>query len=250
MKPQPGDIVVPKTRYSGFYNSTLDSTLRARGIRNLVLTGIATNVCVESTLRDGFFLEYFGIVLEDATHQLGGEEIQRASLFNCEKFFGWVSTVACVHPQSSPRKSPERPTTHAQDRHHSPRHRQAARSLRARHLADGVLYVSGTLAFDANNNVVHVGDAAAQARHVLTTIKGVVEAAAARWTTSPSTTSSSRTGPTTPRSTSSTPSSSRRQAGTLLHPVRPGEAGRPGRDRQHRAHRALGMRLRFTLERA
>jgi ureidoacrylate peracid hydrolase len=94
MKPQPGDIVVPKTRYSGFYNSTLDSTLRARGIRNLVLTGIATNVCVESTLRDGFFLEYFGILLEDATRHLGDEEIQRASVFNCEKFFGWVSTVA------------------------------------------------------------------------------------------------------------------------------------------------------------
>jgi ureidoacrylate peracid hydrolase len=93
LEPQPGDIVVPKTRYSGFYNSTLDSTLRARGVRNIVLTGIATNVCVESTLRDGFFLEYFGIVLEDATHQLGGEEIQRATLFNCEQFFGWVSTV-------------------------------------------------------------------------------------------------------------------------------------------------------------
>jgi aminoacrylate peracid reductase len=44
-------------------------------------------------------------------------------------------------------------------------------------LADGVLYVSGTLPFDKDNNVVHVGDASAQARHVLTTIKGVVEAA-------------------------------------------------------------------------
>lgn len=44
-------------------------------------------------------------------------------------------------------------------------------------LADGVLYVSGTLPFDAENNVVHVGDASAQARHVLTTIQGVVEAA-------------------------------------------------------------------------
>lgn len=44
-------------------------------------------------------------------------------------------------------------------------------------LADGVLYVSGTLPFDADNNVVHLGDAAAQARHVLQTIQGVVEAA-------------------------------------------------------------------------
>jgi aminoacrylate peracid reductase len=44
-------------------------------------------------------------------------------------------------------------------------------------VADGVLYVSGTLAFDANNNVAHVGDAAAQTRQVLETIKGVIEAA-------------------------------------------------------------------------
>ncbi len=44
-------------------------------------------------------------------------------------------------------------------------------------LADGVLYVSGTLPFDQDNHVVHPGDAAAQTRHVLTTIRGVVEAA-------------------------------------------------------------------------
>lgn len=44
-------------------------------------------------------------------------------------------------------------------------------------LADGVLYVSGTLPFDANNDVVHVGDAAAQTRHVLEVIKSVVETA-------------------------------------------------------------------------
>jgi len=44
-------------------------------------------------------------------------------------------------------------------------------------MADGVLYVAGTLPFDKDNNVVHVGDAEAQTRHVLETIKGVVEAA-------------------------------------------------------------------------
>ncbi|WP_152048320.1 pyrimidine utilization protein C [Aureimonas psammosilenae] len=42
-------------------------------------------------------------------------------------------------------------------------------------LADGVVYVSGTLPFDANNDVVHVGDAGAQTRHVLETIKSVIE---------------------------------------------------------------------------
>jgi len=94
LAPQPGDIVLAKTRYSAFFNSQLDSVLRARGIRNLVFVGIATNVCVESTLRDGFHLEYFGVMLEDATHHLGPEFLQAASVYNVEKFFGWVSTVA------------------------------------------------------------------------------------------------------------------------------------------------------------
>ncbi|MGL4202655.1 MAG: isochorismatase family protein, partial [Enterobacter roggenkampii] len=92
--PQADDIVLPKPRYSGFFNTPLDSLLRSRGIRHLVFTGIATNVCVESTLRDGFFLEYFGVVLEDATHQAGPEFAQKAALFNIETFFGWVSNVA------------------------------------------------------------------------------------------------------------------------------------------------------------
>ncbi|EGH98132.1 MULTISPECIES: pyrimidine utilization protein B [Pseudomonas syringae group] len=93
LKPEPSDIVVPKIRYSGFFNSSFDSVLRSRGIRNLVFTGIATNVCVESTLRDGFHLEYFGVVLADATHQAGPEFAQQAALFNIETFFGWVSSV-------------------------------------------------------------------------------------------------------------------------------------------------------------
>jgi len=94
LAPQPGDIVIPKTRYSGFFNTNIDSVLRSRGIRTLVFTGIATNVCVESSLRDAFHLEYFGIVLEDATHHVGPDFLQKAALYNIEKFFGWVSTVA------------------------------------------------------------------------------------------------------------------------------------------------------------
>jgi aminoacrylate peracid reductase len=44
-------------------------------------------------------------------------------------------------------------------------------------MADGIVYVSGTLPFDKDNNVVHVGDAAAQTRHVLEIIKSVIETA-------------------------------------------------------------------------
>lgn len=94
LTPKPGDIRVGKTRYSAFFNSQLDSILRARGIRTLVFVGIASNVCVESTLRDGFHLEYFGVMLEDATHHLGPDFIQAATVYNVETFFGWVSSVA------------------------------------------------------------------------------------------------------------------------------------------------------------
>lgn len=91
LKPTAQDLVIEKPRYSGFFNTALDSLLRCRGIRNLVFVGIATNVCVESTLRDGFFLEYFGIALADACHQAGPKEAHEASLYNIKTFFGWVS---------------------------------------------------------------------------------------------------------------------------------------------------------------
>ena len=78
----------------GFFNTNIDSLLRARGIRTLIFTGVATNVCVESSLRDAFHLEYFGVVLRDATHHLGPDFIQQAALYNIQMFFGWVSTVA------------------------------------------------------------------------------------------------------------------------------------------------------------
>ncbi|MFD1702529.1 pyrimidine utilization protein B [Methylopila henanensis] len=94
LKPQPGDILIPKTRYSGFFNTNVDSVLRSRGVRTLVFVGVATNVCVESSLRDAFHLEYFGVVLDDAVHHLGPDFIREASLYNVEKFFGWVSTTA------------------------------------------------------------------------------------------------------------------------------------------------------------
>ena len=115
LRPRPGDIVIPKTRYSGFFNSTFDSSLRARGIRNLVFTGIATNVCVESTLRDAFHLEYFAVMLEDATHELGGPAIQQATVYNVETFFGWVSTVEdfcrTVAPQTAAQAAPAEAAT-------------------------------------------------------------------------------------------------------------------------------------------
>jgi ureidoacrylate peracid hydrolase len=90
LKPEPGDIVVLKTRYSGFAGTTLDSQLRTRGIRYLFFAGIATNVCVESTLRDAYFQDYWPILIADGAMPAGPASMHDATLFNVEKFFGWT----------------------------------------------------------------------------------------------------------------------------------------------------------------
>ena len=90
LAPQPGDLVIVKTRYSGFVGTTLDSLLRMRGIQFLFFTGIATNVCVESTLRDAFFLDYWPILLADGAMPAGDTKQHEATLFNVESFFGWT----------------------------------------------------------------------------------------------------------------------------------------------------------------
>jgi ureidoacrylate peracid hydrolase len=90
LTPAPGDLVVLKTRYSGFAGTTLDAALRVRDIRYLFFVGIATNVCVESTLRDAYFHEYWPVLVTDGTMQAGPAAAQQASVFNVESFFGWT----------------------------------------------------------------------------------------------------------------------------------------------------------------
>jgi ureidoacrylate peracid hydrolase len=90
LAPHPTDIVVTKTRYSGFAGTTLDSQLRMRGIQHLFFAGIATNVCVESTLRHAYFLDYWPILLADAAMPAGPPAAHDATLYNVESFFGWT----------------------------------------------------------------------------------------------------------------------------------------------------------------
>ena len=96
LKPQAGDEVIVKTRYSGFAGTPLDALLRGRGIRTLLMAGIASNVCVESTLREAYFREYWPVMIEDATMPAGSQEIQRATVYNVMTFFGWVTTAKDV----------------------------------------------------------------------------------------------------------------------------------------------------------
>ena len=91
LKPQPGDLVIRKTRYSGFCRTELEDTLRAAGIRNLLFTGVATNVCVESTARDAHFSEFWPILVEDAMNHSGPDFNRQATLWNFEHTLGWVT---------------------------------------------------------------------------------------------------------------------------------------------------------------
>lgn len=93
LMPQPGDHVVAKSRYSGFWGTNLDSYLRSENIRYLLFTGVATNVCVESTARDAFFSEYWPILVEDAMNHSGPDFNRQATLWNFEHVFGWVTNA-------------------------------------------------------------------------------------------------------------------------------------------------------------
>jgi ureidoacrylate peracid hydrolase len=96
LAPEPDDLVIVKSRYSGFHGTNLDSVLRSRGIRNLLMVGIASNVCVESTLRDAYFNEYWPVLIADATMPAGSAEIHKATIYNVKTFFGWVASAEDV----------------------------------------------------------------------------------------------------------------------------------------------------------
>ena len=93
--PQAGDRVVIKHRYSAFAGTDLDVVLRTAGITSLLLTGVATDVCVESTLREGLFHEYHVTMVEDccATYDPAAQE---ASVRGVEKHFGVVTTAGAL----------------------------------------------------------------------------------------------------------------------------------------------------------
>jgi ureidoacrylate peracid hydrolase len=93
LAPQPGDVVVRKQRYSGFAGTNLDMILKTHGIRYCFYTGVATNVCVETTLRDGFLLDYWPILVADACNNSGPEHNRLATEWNVEHAFGWLTTT-------------------------------------------------------------------------------------------------------------------------------------------------------------
>lgn len=96
LTPRPDDIVIHKSRYSSFAGTNLESVLRGRRLCNLLIVGVNTNVCVESTVRDAYHKEFFPIMVADATLQAGEQHIFDATVFNVERFLGWVVSTGDV----------------------------------------------------------------------------------------------------------------------------------------------------------
>jgi len=89
VKPGADDVTVKKFRYSGFYGTQLENLLRAMGRDTIAITGVATNVCCDSTARDGAMRDFKVLFLSDCNASFSREE-QEATLNNFDKHFGVV----------------------------------------------------------------------------------------------------------------------------------------------------------------
>jgi ureidoacrylate peracid hydrolase len=90
--PLPGEKVILKHRYSAFYNTDMETVLRCLKIEDLVITGIMTNMCCESTARDAYYRDYRVFFPADATGSIN-EEMHMASLLNLAFGFAYVTTA-------------------------------------------------------------------------------------------------------------------------------------------------------------
>jgi ureidoacrylate peracid hydrolase len=95
VSPRAGEPIVVKTRYSAFIDTNLDRILRSSGIKTLIMTGVATNVCVESTARDGYQRDYYVVFLDDCTACYNPER-HESTLANMGEVFGVVASAADV----------------------------------------------------------------------------------------------------------------------------------------------------------
>jgi ureidoacrylate peracid hydrolase len=95
LEARPDDIYVIKRRYSAFFNTDLDLTLRDLEVNTVIVMGVVTNICVRSTVHDAFFLGYQVVVPEDAVAATGPRE-QDSSLYDIATHFGIVSDSRTV----------------------------------------------------------------------------------------------------------------------------------------------------------
>jgi ureidoacrylate peracid hydrolase len=98
LTPEADDLVLYKTRYSGFYKTDLDDVLRRKGVERLIVVGATTSVCVDSTVRDAMFRDYHCLIVSDATAEPIAVDAPRsnheASLLTMEVLFAHVVTTS------------------------------------------------------------------------------------------------------------------------------------------------------------
>jgi nicotinamidase-related amidase len=92
ISPLPNEKVILKRRYSSFYNTDLETVLRCLKVEDVVISGIMTNMCCESTARDAYYRDYRLFFPADATGSIT-EEMHLASLLNLAFGFAYVTTA-------------------------------------------------------------------------------------------------------------------------------------------------------------
>ena len=91
ISPLPQERVVIKHRYSGFINTDLNTVLKAKGIQSVMVTGVATNVCVETTARDAYMFDYYVTMIDDCVAAYD-PKLHENTLENIRCHFGLVAS--------------------------------------------------------------------------------------------------------------------------------------------------------------
>ena len=99
--PATGEPVVVKHRYSPFVGTNIEYLLRAKDRKSLIVTGVATNICVEAVLRDAFVRDYDVVLVEDCAAAYSEREHQ-SSIDNTRAFLGRVITSKALTEHWSP----------------------------------------------------------------------------------------------------------------------------------------------------
>ena len=89
--PLPTERVVIKHRYSAFINTDLNTVLKARGVQSVLVCGVATNVCVETTARDGYMYDYYVTMIDDCSAAYDAK-LHMSTLENIRRHFGLVAS--------------------------------------------------------------------------------------------------------------------------------------------------------------
>ncbi len=91
ISPLPSERVVIKHRYSAFINTDLNTVLKARGIQSVLVCGVATNVCVETTARDAYMFDYYVTMIDDCSAAYE-PKLHMGTLENMRRHFGLVAS--------------------------------------------------------------------------------------------------------------------------------------------------------------